>query len=55
MVVRGGGAGAEFTVLAGAGCDGIAVIGPEGDCAHATSALGSPITAIHVSTVSFKK
>src|SRR6266852_6060170 len=58
MVVRGAGSGAEFdpfAAVAGAGCDGAAVIGPEGACACATSAARRPSAAEPVSTVSLKK
>src|SRR6266481_6647813 len=56
MVVRGG--GAEFVAFArpaGAGCDGAAVIGPDGDCAEAPPALRSPTTTMPVRTVNLKK
>ncbi len=56
MVVRGG--GAEFVAFArpaGAGCDGAAVIGPDGDCAEAPPALRSPTTTMPVRTVNLKE
>ena len=55
MVVRGGGKGAGFGAVAGEGCEGAAVIGPDGDCACVTSAAARPSAANPVSTVSLKK
>src|SRR5260370_15984089 len=58
MVVRGAGSGAgfdPFAAVAGAACDGAAVMGPGGACAVVASAASRPSAANPVSTVSLKK
>src|SRR5260370_21630924 len=58
IVVRGGGKGAgfdPFAAVAGAVCDGAAVIGPDGACAGVTSAARRPSAPNPVRTVSLNK
>jgi len=55
MVVRGAGAGFDPFAATGTGCDGAAVIGPDGACAGVASAPRRPSAANPVSTVVLKK
>ncbi len=58
MVVRGAASGAgldPFAAVAGAGCDGAAVIGPDGACECVTLAASTMNAAKPVNLVSLKK
>ena len=51
IVVRGAGSGAGFAPVGGLGCVGVAVIGPDGDCARDPSIARNPRPAIATSLV----